>query len=380
MRVLFTSTAGLGHLHPLLPLMRAARAAGDDVRVAIPAGGVTAVARLGFPALPTAEPDPAETAAFWARLPEDAEAHVIGRFFGRLLVRAALPDTCETVERWRPDLVVSECAEFAGQIAAERHAVPHVTVGIGDMQLFGSTAGLLISEIDGLRQEVGLAAAGVLPWCQGTRFVTAVPPVLWSSLGSAPPGAVVYRHEDPEGFVPRPVPAPRAGRRRRVYATLGSVAGHLDRALGVYPAVLAGLARCAADVLFTVGDLDRSLLGPVPPNVHVESYVPQRVAMACDAVVTHAGSGTTVAALSRGLPIVAVPIFADQPHNAARVAALGAGLVVAPSEAAGALPAAVSRVLDERSFGDTARAIAADLRTLPEAAEVLANLRPAAVH
>ena len=38
MRILFTSTAGLGHLHPLFPLMHAARAAGDDVLVAIPRG------------------------------------------------------------------------------------------------------------------------------------------------------------------------------------------------------------------------------------------------------------------------------------------------------------------------------------------------------
>jgi hypothetical protein len=40
MRTLFTSTPGLGHLHPLLPFMRAARAAGDEVLVTVGAAAV----------------------------------------------------------------------------------------------------------------------------------------------------------------------------------------------------------------------------------------------------------------------------------------------------------------------------------------------------
>ena len=39
MRTLFTSTAGLGHFYPLLPMMRAARAAGDEVLVALASRG-----------------------------------------------------------------------------------------------------------------------------------------------------------------------------------------------------------------------------------------------------------------------------------------------------------------------------------------------------
>ena len=45
-------------------------------------------------------------------------------------------------------------------------------------------------------------------------------------------------------------------------------------------------------------------------------------------MVCHGGAGTTMAALTRGLPTVVVPLFADQMHNASRVAATGAGLVV----------------------------------------------------
>jgi UDP:flavonoid glycosyltransferase YjiC (YdhE family) len=102
--------------------------------------------------------------------------------------------------------------------------------------------------------------------------------------------------------------------------------------------------------------------------------------MACDAVVTHAGSGTTVAALSRGLPLVAVPLFADQPHNAERVQAAGAGVAVPPEQVAERLPSAVATVLSDPTYARAARRIADDLVTLPTAGEVLARLRPVAVH
>jgi UDP:flavonoid glycosyltransferase YjiC (YdhE family) len=50
MRVLFTTHPASGHLHPLVPLARAARDAGHDARFAIAASHVPSVERAGFPA------------------------------------------------------------------------------------------------------------------------------------------------------------------------------------------------------------------------------------------------------------------------------------------------------------------------------------------
>jgi UDP:flavonoid glycosyltransferase YjiC (YdhE family) len=383
MRILFTSTAGLGHFYPLLPLIRAASVAGDDVLVAIPHDGESTVRGFGFDAVVTAEPSPRESGDFWAGLDlqDEPNTYVIGEFFGSLRISAALENMREIVATFRPDLVVSECMEFAGQLAAEAAGISHVTVGIGAMDMRGFTPQLLIDNINTFRAALGLDAAVEVPWRHRTQFVTAVPRLLWSSLDEAPEGALLCRHEDAEGARPAAVPQPRvATGRRRVYATLGSVAGGFEFAAKAYPAVLSALGRVDADVLFTIGKLDPALLGPVPANVKVESYVPQEVAMACDAVVTHAGTGTTTAALSRGLPIVAVPLFADQPHNAAKVAQAGAGLAVEVPHGIGDLPAAVAAVLDDPSYAAAARRIAADLAMLPTAAEVLAQLRPVTVH
>jgi UDP:flavonoid glycosyltransferase YjiC (YdhE family) len=204
---------------------------------------------------------------------------------------------------------------------------------------------------------------------------------LWMSPGDVPANTVVYRHEDPEGTVPVARPSVHEpGRRSTVYATLGSVAGAMPFAMQAFGGVLAGLGQVDADVLFTVGSIDRTMLGPVPANVHVEDYVPQQVAMCCDAVIAHAGCGTTVAALSRGLPIVAVPLFADQMHNAERITTAGAGLTVDARSARTELATAVHEVLANPSYSAAAQKIAAEIAASPPAADVLAQLRPAEVH
>lgn len=75
---------------------------------------------------------------------------------------------------------------------------------------------------------------------------------------------------------------------------------------GVLQAGSAGLDAAGDDVL-SIGDVPHALLFP-----HVA------------AVVHHAGAGTAAAALRAGVPAVPVPVTADQPFWAGRVAAIGA--------------------------------------------------------
>ena len=162
MRVLFTSTPGLGHFYPLVPLARAARAAGDEVRIAIGPEGLTSVTDLGFDAVPTAEPAPQELGRFWAALDGQPEpnTYVIAGLFARLRARAAMADTRAAIEAFQPDLVVSEVAEFAGQMAAELAGVRHVSVGISSMGLPDMNHQVIADEVDTLRAEVGLPTIG----------------------------------------------------------------------------------------------------------------------------------------------------------------------------------------------------------------------------
>ena len=93
------------------------------------------------------------------------------------------------------------------------------------------------------------------------------------------------------------------------------------------------------------------------------------------AMVAHGGAGTTLAALVAGVPLVLLPLSADQPINARRVAELGAGLSLeGGADCVPRLAAAVARVLEEPSYRAAARRIAAEAATLPPVEEAAADL------
>jgi MGT family glycosyltransferase len=118
----------------------------------------------------------------------------------------------------------------------------------------------------------------------------------------------------------------------------------------------------------TVGrDRDPADLGPLPGNVRAERWVPQRRVMPhAAAMVCHGGFGTVRMALASGVPMVVLPLFADQPHNARRIAELGAGIALERGQAGIAeLAGAVEVVLDDLFYRAAAARVAAEVRTLP---------------
>jgi UDP:flavonoid glycosyltransferase YjiC (YdhE family) len=71
--------------------------------------------------------------------------------------------------------------------------------------------------------------------------------------------------------------------------------------------------------------------------------------------------------LAAGVPMAVVPLFADQPWNAERVEALGAGIALdgGPDEAIARLRDAVVRITGDPSYRSTAQRVAAEMRALP---------------
>ena len=101
--------------------------------------------------------------------------------------------------------------------------------------------------------------------------------------------------------------------------------------------------------------------------MHVERYVPQTLLFPrCALVVSHGGSGTIMTTLTNGLPMVVVPIAADQPENAERCAALGVARVVNVAEMSPACARrAVLDVLGEPSYRRAAAALRDEIEALP---------------
>jgi MGT family glycosyltransferase len=159
-----------------------------------------------------------------------------------------------------------------------------------------------------------------------------------------------------------------------VYLTLGTV---FHEALDVFHACLAGLRELPVNVVVTVGpDADPARLGPQPPGVVIEPFIPQALLLPrCRLVISHGGAGTMLGAFGHGLPQLIIPQAADQFLNAAAAQAAGAALTLPPGAVTpDAVRAALGRLLDEPGFALAAKTLQVEIEALPAAEDALATI------
>jgi UDP:flavonoid glycosyltransferase YjiC (YdhE family) len=95
----------------------------------------------------------------------------------------------------------------------------------------------------------------------------------------------------------------------------------------------------------------------------------------CAAVVSHGGSGSVIGALTHGLPMVLLPMGADQPLNAARCADLGIARALDAVEATPeTVRAAVATVLTDPSYRRAAERLRDEIAALPGPAHAVVLL------
>jgi UDP:flavonoid glycosyltransferase YjiC (YdhE family) len=100
----------------------------------------------------------------------------------------------------------------------------------------------------------------------------------------------------------------------------------------------------------------------------------------CDLVVTHGGTGTVMSALGHGLPLVIVPVSADQPDNARRGERLGVAAVIAPDRRTpSAFRDAVRGVLGDPGYRLNAERLQEEMARLPGPEQVVGWLEGLAV-
>ena len=145
--------------------------------------------------------------------------------------------------------------------------------------------------------------------------------------------------------------------RPTVYMSMGTVVGAID----IFKAVLRiAIKNPNWKAVFAIGrGTSIDLLGPIPENVIVRNFVPQlEILRRVDAVVSHGGNNTVTETLLQGLPLVVIPISADQPESAGRVKACGAGIRIRPGLAHGKrLENAIEAVLFDRKYRQAAQRV-----------------------
>ena len=100
----------------------------------------------------------------------------------------------------------------------------------------------------------------------------------------------------------------------------------------------------------------------------------------CRAVVCHAGAGTTLAALSHGVPLVVVPQGADQFVIAELCVATGVAVRLLPDEVdADAIGRGVAAVLVEGSYSQAALRVRDEIAQMPDAVQAVSLLEDLAL-
>ena len=336
MRVLLTSQPGYGHFLPLLPLAHALVRMGIEVRVGTSASFAPVVEReglrpeaLGLDWLlsddATIPPDLREPPAY------TIEAIVAHRFVHQTAERLAR-DVLALADRWRPDLVVRETTEYGGSLAAQVLGIPAAALQVASPSLLSNTViAAVAAALDVVRPRLGLSPDPGRVAPAEELVVCFAPPALHDPAIRLPHGMRSFHPGPPprEDAVPDPV-AGLGADRPLAYATLGTAFNGPSTIQSFLSALDDGLADERVDVLLTLGrNADAEALRERRPGVRVVSFVPQRaVVERCSVVVCHGGYGTVLDAIDAAVPLVVVPLGADQFVNAAAVERVGIGIAL----------------------------------------------------
>lgn len=386
--ILITLQPGEGHLPPFRQLSRALRDAGHAVTFATSPAFVPRLRAAGEQAVgvgldwklsdgPAGTADVERPRTLFQRL-----------FLGEVATRMA-DDLCAVVDTHRPDVIVRDPVEFAGAAVAAARGIPLATFELTfplDHEVLTTSGDLPDDgELQALRRQVGLGDSTDPDWFLGTLQLGTLPPGYVAAAGYAhaatPRGTrVTIAAHRPDPTVVPPMPGWVDDLEAATYVSLGTVFA------GAFPGVLTaaglGAAQVGAPPVVTCGNapVPAALRAVAGPKVHVSRFLPQDpVLRRCAAAVVHGGTGTTLAALTHGVPLVLIPLGADQPAHARLVAARGAGIVLRRDEVdAQTVAAALRRVREEPTFRQAAVELGRELAALPgpqhavEAIEALA--------
>ncbi len=155
-------------------------------------------------------------------------------------------------------------------------------------------------------------------------------------------------------------------REKLVYISMGTVNNDM---LPLYRSCIGALKDTAYQVILSVGcQVDPEAFGALPENITVYPSVDQiAVLQQADVFLSHCGMNSASESLYYSVPLVMLPKTSEQGGVAARIAQLGAGLLLEKT-APRAIREAVEQVLHDPSYREKAQIIADGFRSCTGAA------------
>lgn len=371
-KIVFFCIPAHGHTNPTLGVVRELTARGHQVRYYSYEPFREKIEAAGAEFVPCEEYDAEQRLT-----PQDAAK--IGKnlaFSTQILVDTTLAldeRVCRDMESLHPDCIVADSMAVWGKAAALKLGIPFVssttTFAFNKYsakimkQGLGELAGMLFSmpkiqkNIRRL-QEKGYPVKNILDILQNDDRTDTV---VYTSPQFQP---CADTFSDKYAFVgPSVRPAESVFNKERdklVYISMGTVNNNLLR---FYKECIRALGDTAYQVVLSVGEqVDTGALGVLPENVAVYPYVDQMAVLSqADVFLSHCGMNSVNESLYCGVPLVMYPQTSEQGGVAARVAQLGAGLLLEKAEAEKIREAAV-HVLEEASYRENAASIAEGFR------------------
>ena len=400
-RILVGSVPAVGHVNPLVPIVRALCARGHEVVWCTGRKHRAKVEATGARFAPWEQARDYDDARVDDEFPERTRLAGLAKLkfdMKHVFIDPAVGQTRDLeviAQEFRPEVVFCEAGTFGGVFYSERSGVPVVLLGViplarssVDTAPFG--LGLMpdASPLGRLRNRaLNFVVERVLfPDVQrhwnAMRRTLDLPPTGWwlnaGGLASAYLQPTIPAFEHPRSdlaanvrFIGMIAPDPPRdwrppdfwsdldGSRPVVHVTQGTLANTAPRL--IRPA-LEGLADEDVLVVVATGGPTPEALGltSVPRNARIAAFLSYPALLPkASVMVTNGGYGGVQMALAHGVPVVVAGTSEDKPEVATRVAASGAGLNLKTADpTAEQVRIAVRTLLDDARYRDRARALA----------------------
>ncbi|MGB1285379.1 MAG: glycosyltransferase [Aggregatilineales bacterium] len=371
MQILMTFIGGNGHFQPMVPLAQTAQAAGHTITVVCGQSMLACVQNTGFDAIAIGKKNTGIVERIPLRPVDMArEMNDLHEKFARQGARnraVALLPVCETRQ---PNLIICDELDFGAMIVAEHLNIPHVTV------LVIAAGGFVLPEIvaeplNKIRAEYKLSPDPMLKMLSQHLMLSPFPEQYRNPAYPLPENARLMRPPLPQTDSVYPIKKhfPDAP---VLYFTLGTIFN--TESGDLFGRVLTALQTLEINVIVTTGKhINPSEFSTQPPHIHITNYIPQAELLPhCDLMISHGGSGSVMGALSHGLPMLIIPMGADQPLNAERCKTLGAGKML---DAVTANPSdirdAINDLLQNASYHQAAKMLRDDIHAMPDVTTIM---------
>lgn len=275
----------------------------------------------------------------------------------------------------RPDLIVRDQFAFGGYLIGEKYNIPHATINItaGWPRSKEFLNSILATPLNELRAEYALPDDPELNTLFPYLRLDTAPPTLLPKGISTISTARSFNQFATKKIVANETSLPswvtELPHDKTVLVTLGTLWNQSNE---LYNLIIHAIQDEAVNVIVATGrNTEQAMTGNFPANVRVAEYIPFTALLPhLDAVVFHAGFISLLTMLWAAIPMVAIPVGADQFGNAEAIEMAGIGIGIKPDERSSInIRNALMSVLNQSSYREAAKRVQADMSTQLSVAE-----------